>query len=283
MKTEELPEAVAVAYEEAHGHAGGNGHGKGDGNGESNVDGHVAEASVGDAPLPLAHPSPHDPLHSEEQRVPREGQGKGVSGLKGILEAILFVSGEPLSMDRILGVLEGVDRAELMSALRALQADYAVEGRGLQLVEVAGGLQITTRPDCAPWIKRLERAREGAKLSRSAMETLAIVAYKQPVVRGDIEQIRGVDSAAVLKTLLDRRLVRIVGRKDAPGRPIMYGTTRQFLQAFGLKDLSDLPALRDIKELKEAEPFTLANPDADADANSEEGRDSTAEAESMGV
>jgi len=177
-----------------------------------------------------------------------------LSGLKGILEAILFVSGEPLSVDRILGVLEGVARAELMGALRALQADYAVEGRGLQLVEVAGGFQITTRPDCAPWIKRLERAREGAKLSRSAMETLAIVAYKQPVVRADIEEIRGVDSAAVLKTLLVRRLVRIVGRKDAPGRPIMYGTTRQFLQAFGLKDLSDLPPLRDLKELKEAEP-----------------------------
>jgi segregation and condensation protein B len=194
-----------------------------------------------------------------------------LSGLKGILEAILFVSGEPLSVDRMLGVVEGVAREELMSALRALQADYAAEGRGLQLVEVAGGFQMTTRPDCAPWIKRLERAREGTRLSRSAMETLAIVAYKQPVVRAEIEQIRGVDSAGVLKTLLERRLVRIVGRKDAPGRPIMYGTTRQFLQAFGLKDLSDLPALRDIKELKEAEPFTLPNLDPDADVSPEGG------------
>jgi segregation and condensation protein B len=193
-----------------------------------------------------------------------------LSGLKGILEAILFVSGEPLSVDRMLGVVEGVAREELMSALRALQADYAVEGRGLQLVEVAGGFQIATRPDCAPWIKRLERAKEGARLSRSAMETLAIVAYKQPVVRSEVEQIRGVDSAGVLKTLLERRLVRIVGRKDAPGRPIMYGTTRQFLQAFGLKDLSDLPALRDIKELKEAEPFTLQNLESEGDASSVE-------------
>ncbi len=194
-----------------------------------------------------------------------------LSGLKGILEAILFVSGEPLSVDRMLGVVEGVAREELMSALRALQADYAAEGRGLQLVEVAGGFQMTTRPDCAPWIKRLERAKEGARLSRSAMETLAIVAYKQPVVRAEIEQIRGVDSAGVLKTLLERRLVRIVGRKDAPGRPIMYGTTRQFLQAFGLKDLSNLPALRDIKELKEAEPFSLQNLDPDADVSPEGG------------
>ncbi len=194
-----------------------------------------------------------------------------LSGLKGILEAILFVSGEPLSVDRMLGVVEGVAREELMSALRALQADYSAEGRGLQLVEVAGGFQMTTRPDCAPWIKRLERAKEGARLSRSAMETLAIVAYKQPAVRAEIEQIRGVDSAGVLKTLLERRMVRIVGRKDAPGRPIMYGTTRQFLQAFGLKDLSDLPALRDIKELKEAEPFTLQNLDPDADVSPEGG------------
>src|SRR3989441_96521 len=104
----------------------------------------------------------------------------------------------------MLGVVEGVAREELMSALRALQADYAAEGRGLQLIEVAGGFQIATRPDCAPWIKRLERAKEGARLSRSAMETLAIVAYKQPAVRAEIEQIRGVDSAGVLKTLLER-------------------------------------------------------------------------------
>src|SRR2546428_5387784 len=208
------------------------------------------------------------------------GNSSPLSGLKGILEAILFVSGEPLSVDRMLGVVEGVSRAELVSALQALQADYAVEGRGLQLVEVAGGFQIATRPDCAPWIKRLERAKEGARLSRSAMETMAIVAYKQPVVRAEIEQIRGVDSAGVLKTLLERRLIRIVGRKDAPGRPILYGTTRQFLQALGLKDLADLPALRDIKELKEAELFTVPNRDADADVSREEDRASTSETES---
>jgi len=248
MKTEEVAGVVAAAYEGVHGHADGNGHDKGNRDGDRDVDGHVADASVG---------------YAETTESP-------LSGLKDILEAILFVSGEPLSVARMLGVVEGVDREELMSALRALQADYAAEGRGLQLVEVAGGFQITTRPDCAPWIKRLKRAKAGAKLSRSAMETLAIVAYKQPEVRAEIEQIRGVDSAAVLKTLLERRLVRIVGRKDAPGRPIMYGTTRQFLQAFGLKDLSDLPALRDIKELKEAEPFMLQNLDQNGDASSVE-------------
>ena len=194
------------------------------------------------------------------------GNSSPLSGLKGIVEAILFVSGEPLSVDCLQGVVEGVSRAELTGALRALQADYAAEGRGLQVVEIAGGFQITTRPDCAPWIKRLEKAKAGAKLSRSAMETLAIIAYKQPLVRSEIEQIRGVDTAGVLQTLLERRLIRIVGRKDAPGRPIMYSTTKQFLQAFGLRDLSDLPALRDIKELKEAEQFMLPNVDPEADA-----------------
>ena len=184
------------------------------------------------------------------------------SGLKGILEALLFVSGEPLSIDRMIGVLEGASRAEVHEAMRALKADYAADGRGLQIVEVAGGYQMATRADCSVWIKRLEKAKAGAKVSRSAMETLAIIAYKQPLVRAEIEQIRGVDTAGVLRTLLDRRLIRIVGRKDIPGRPLMYGTSKQFLQAFGLKDLADLPALRDIKDLGEPEQFLLSEPEA---------------------
>jgi len=132
-----------------------------------------------------------------------------VNGLKSILEAVLFVAGEPLTLDRLVTVLEGSSRAEVRDAMSALQADYAADGRGLQVVEVAGGYQIATRVDCAPWIKRLEKVKAGAKLSRSAMETLAIVAYKQPLVRAEIEQIRGVDTAGVLRTLLERRLIRI--------------------------------------------------------------------------
>ena len=130
-----------------------------------------------------------------------------VNGLKGILEALLFVAGEPLTLDRLVTVLEGSSRAEVRDAMSALQTDYAAKGRGLQVVEVAGGYQIATRVDCAPWIKRLEKVKAGLKLSRSAMETLAIIAYKQPLVRGEIEQIRGVDTAGVLRTLLDRRFV----------------------------------------------------------------------------
>ncbi|HEY3198664.1 MAG TPA: SMC-Scp complex subunit ScpB [Nitrospirales bacterium] len=184
----------------------------------------------------------------------------GANGIKGIVEALLFVSGEPLTTDRLVLVIEGASRAEVQEAVKALQEDYAVDGRGLQIVEVAGGYQIVTRVECAAWIKRLEKAKTGAKLSRSAMETLAIIAYKQPLVRAEIEQIRGVDTAGVLRTLLDRRLLRIIGRKDIPGRPIMYGTSKQFLQAFGLKDLSDLPALRDLKDL--GEPDQLVLPDS---------------------
>ncbi len=220
-------------------HEGPNGHGNGGGNG---VTAHAAGAS----------PS------------------CGGSGLKGILEALLFVSGEPLSLDRMIGVLEGASRAEVHEAMRALQADYAADGRGLQIVEVAGGYQMATRADCSVWIKRLEKAKAGAKVSRSAMETLAIIAYKQPLVRAEIEQIRGVDTAGVLRTLLDRRLIRIVGRKDIPGRPLMYGTSKQFLQAFGLKDLADLPALRDIKDLGEAEQFVLSESGTTMDAEAQD-------------
>jgi segregation and condensation protein B len=194
----------------------------------------------------------------------------GGSGLQGILEALLFVSGEPLAIDRMIGVLQGASRAEVHEALRALQADYAADARGLQIVEVAGGYQMATKADCSVWIKRLEKAKAGAKVSRSAMETLAIIAYKQPIVRAEIEQIRGVDTAGVLRTLLDRRLIRIVGRKDIPGRPLMYGTSKQFLQAFGLKDLADLPALRDIKDLAEPEQFVLSEPETTMDAEAQD-------------
>ena len=217
---------------------------------------------------------------AEYETLNRHGNGKAVTdpahtplisavnGLQGILEALLFVAGEPLTLDRLVTVLEGSSRAEVRDAMSALQRDYAAAGRGLQIVEIAGGYQIATRVDCAPWIKRLEKVKAGAKLSRSAMETLAIIAYKQPLVRGEIEQIRGVDTAGVLRTLLDRRLIRIVGRKDIPGRPIMYATSKQFLQAFGLNGLSDLPALRDIKDLGEPDQLILPEVDARMDVPS---------------
>lgn len=177
--------------------------------------------------------------------------------LKAVIEAMLFVSHEPLSLDRLAFALGEVPKTEVEQALHRVEADYDQPGRGLQLVRVAGGHRIMTRPDYAPWIKRLEKVKAAPKLSRSALETLAIVAYKQPIVRGEIEQIRGVETSGVLRTLLERKVVRIVGRKEVPGRPIMYATTKSFLEHFGLHELSDLPPLREFKELGESEQASL--------------------------
>jgi len=156
-----------------------------------------------------------------------------------VVEALLFASDTPLEAERIREVLdlESVEAArELMEELRARYRD-----RGLQIVEVGGGYRMITRPEVAPWLVRLARARTKTRLSRPALETLAIVGYKQPVSRPEVDAIRGVNSEAVLENLLERRLIRITGRKDAPGRPYLFETTREFLVAFGLRDLADLP------------------------------------------
>lgn len=172
------------------------------------------------------------------------------SEVKAILEALLFVSDEPLPRRRMEAVLEGfVSPEEVASALAQLELDYASPERAVALVQVAGGYQLRTRPELAPWLKRFS-ALKPVKFSQAALETLAIVAYRQPIVRSEIEEIRGVDSGGVLKALLDRKLIRILGKKDVPGRPLLYGTTSEFLEFFGLKDLSDLPTLRELSELE---------------------------------
>ncbi len=173
--------------------------------------------------------------------------------LKGIIEALLFVSREPLLLDKVTTVLAGPPKVAIYNAMKALQQDYDQEGRGLQIVELAGGYAMVTRADCAPWITKLNKVKASVKVSRSALETLAIIAYKQPTMRAEIEQIRGVETSSVLRTLLDQKLIRIVGRKDIPGRPILYGTSKTFLQKFGLRDLRDLPPLRDFAALGQGE------------------------------
>lgn len=177
--------------------------------------------------------------------------------LKGILEALLFVTAEPIPVTRFLALLGAVTKQDVDLALASLAQDYEQEGRGLQLAEVAGGYRIVTKAEFAPWLKRLEKVKSPSKLSRSALESLAIIAYKQPIVRAEVEQIRGVETSGVIRTLLERKLVRIVGRKEEPGRPIMYGTTKFFLEHFGLRDLSQLPPLREFKELGESEQAML--------------------------
>lgn len=182
---------------------------------------------------------------------------QSMAELQAILEALLFVSVEPLSVTRLVAVMGTVSKGEVEEALHHLGRALDQEGRGVRLVAVAGGYRLVTKQDYASWVKRLDKAKTAAKLSRSALESLAIIAYKQPLVRGEIEEIRGVETSGVLRTLLERKLVRIVGRKEVPGRPIMYGTTKFFLEHFGLGDLSQLPPLREFKELGEAEQALL--------------------------
>jgi segregation and condensation protein B len=158
-----------------------------------------------------------------------------------VVEALLFASDTPLEADRIREVLDLGDAAEARALVESLRERYAAADGGLTVVEVAGGFRMVTRPALAPWLLRLARTRTKARLSRPALETLAIVAYRQPVSRPEVDALRGVNSDAVLDNLLERRLVRIAGRKEAPGRPFLYETTREFLVAFGLRDLGDLP------------------------------------------
>ena len=177
--------------------------------------------------------------------------------LKAILEAVLFVSPEPVPVARLMSIVGTISKAEVVQALGILTHDLDQDGRGIQLVQIAGGYRLVTKQEYGPWLKRMDKARAAQKLSRSALESLAIIAYKQPLVRSEIEEIRGVETSGVLRTLCERKLVRIVGRKDVPGRPIMYGTTKFFLEHFGLQDLSQLPPLREFKELGESEQSLL--------------------------
>ena len=173
--------------------------------------------------------------------------------LKAIIESLLFAAETPLKIDKIKSVLEVADRSDIRDALISLAEEYESDKRGFFLAEVAGGFQVRTRPEYGQWIRRLKETRP-ARLSRAAMETLSIVAYKQPVLRSDVEYLRGVDCGGTLRTLLERGLVRIMGRKDLPGRPMIYGTTRKFLELFDLKDLDELPSLKDLTDLGETWP-----------------------------
>lgn len=204
-----------------------------------------AEVETGESLAAEMVSPPSDPVLSD------------LRALKGILEALLFVTSDPIPVTRFLALLGAVTKQEVEQALASLRHDYEQEGRGLQLTEVAGGYRIMTKAEFAPWLKRLEKVKAPSKLSRSALESLAIIAYKQPIVRAEVEQIRGVETSGVIRTLLERKLVRIVGRKEEPGRPIMYGTTKFFLEHFGLRDLSQLPPLREFKELGESEQVML--------------------------
>lgn len=172
---------------------------------------------------------------------------RGSAELKAILEALIFASPEPLTPKAILKLLETEPKEDVHAALAELKQDYERPG-GLQLVEVAGGYQIVTRPDLHEWVRRLFHERTTQRLSVAALETLAVVAYRQPITALEISEVRGVNTSGVLNTLLERHLIKIVGRKQVVGRPFMYATTKEFLIRFGLKDLGDLPKVEDMAE-----------------------------------
>jgi len=173
-----------------------------------------------------------------------------MENVKAVIEALIFASDTPLALEKICIILSDVEKTEIKEAFEKLVLEYNERQGGIYLQEVAGGFQFRTRPELSPWVKKLKSTKPHS-LSPQAMETLAIIAYKQPIVKSEIESIRGVDVGAPLKSLLDKKLIRIVGRKDVPGKPIIYGTTKKFLEVFNLKDLLDLPNLREFKELNQ--------------------------------
>jgi segregation and condensation protein B len=208
-------------------------------------------APVSDEPVP--------PEATEDQPLeqpPDPGSADAASPrLQSIVESLLFAADKPLTLKQLGDLLGETELARVRAAVAAVE--LGCESRGFQLHQVAGGYQFRTNPENAQWVQKL-LAQKPVKLSRAQIETLAICAYRQPVTRPEIDEIRGVDSGGTLKTLLDRALIRIVGKKEEPGRPILYGTTREFLEFFNLRDLKDLPTLREFHELSEEHQAQVA-------------------------
>jgi len=168
---------------------------------------------------------------------------------KSVVEALLLASEKPLSLDKIREVLDNLPAQDTLRLIESLKNEYESSNRGIRIVEIAGGFQMITAPSLAPFLKKLFKDRNIEKLSKPALETLAIIAYKQPLTKGEIELLRSVNVDGVMKTLLDKDLIRICGRKKVSGAPYVYGTTRKFLEHFGLKSLQDLPKMEDFPTL----------------------------------
>ncbi|MHB1422099.1 MAG: SMC-Scp complex subunit ScpB [Gemmataceae bacterium] len=195
-------------------------------------------------------PGNHSPpaLH---RLFPDEGEGAAVGELArdarlALVEAALLAADEPLSLRRLAVAAGWADSSDIRRLVQRLRMLYEQDGSAFQVEELAGGFQLLTRPEYHPWLARLRRAANEMRLSAAARETLAIVAYRQPINRADVEAIRGVQSADMLHQLMEKGLVRIAGREDSLGRPVLYGTTRKFLQVFGLKNLRDLPQAEEL-------------------------------------
>lgn len=184
--------------------------------------------------------------------------------LKAVIENLLLASDKPLVVGKLCEFFDGkYNRETLNDVFKELKQDYA--SLNLQIQEIAGGYQLATRHEYADWIRKFHKADRAARLSKQALDTLSIISYKQPITRLEMDNIRGVDSTGVVKTLLEKNLIRIMGRREVPGRPIMYGTSRKFLEYFGLKSIADMPALEEFKEqdfeIEGKQPPALSQPD----------------------
>ncbi len=164
---------------------------------------------------------------------------------RSVLEVLLFLSGEPITLSTIRDVID-LPELEIKRLMDELILQYREQNGGLFIAEIANGYQMVTNPEYSEWVKKFKSTQLSSKLSMPALETLSIIAYKQPIIKAEIEQLRGVNSDSAIRTLLEKRLIKVIGRKEAPGRPFLYGTTREFLQYFGLKDLTELPTLKDL-------------------------------------
>jgi len=219
-------------------------------------------APATDAELEDVEPADIDeqPVELEPfERLVQRARRLAPERVRTVVESLLFVTDKPVTLDQ-LHEATGIDRARLQEALAQLGEIHREGSSGIVIAEVAGGWQLRTDPESGEFVRRFLRVKPH-RLTRAALETLAIIAYRQPVTRPEIEDVRGVDSGAVVKALLERRLIKILGKKDEVGRPILYGTTREFLEFFALKDLSALPTLREFHELSE-EHRTLVDREA---------------------
>lgn len=172
---------------------------------------------------------------------------KSIDEIKPIVESLVFAAEEPITLRKLTDIIEGADSPQIQEAILQLKADYDAQGRSFQIEEIAGGYQLFTKPDYYEWIAKLRKKSGETKLSQAALETLAIIAYKQPILRANLESIRGVQSGQIIRLLMEKDLVKVVGRDESLGHPLLYGTTRKFLEYFGLKDMKDLPKIEELE------------------------------------
>jgi segregation and condensation protein B len=228
------------------------------------------DAEMQPVPAEPAEPAEEEPVAPRQEVEPPQSVR-----LTGLIESLLLAAEEPVELKTLLEVVRDlrsdITVEQLKDAIDRLRIELREQGRGIRIGEVGGGYQLRTPTEAAPYIRKMV-ARRPPRLTRATLETLAIVAYRQPVTRGEVEDIRGVDSGAVLKHLLDKRLVKILGRKDEPGRPMLYGTTKEFLGFFSMKDLKSLPTLQDFAELSEEHRAALGLGPKQAKGEDEETR-----------